>query len=458
MGVTGLEQPTAAVSAHPGYAAVRRRVVLAWALWDWGSAAFNAVITSFVFGPYVVRGVVGDARPGGLTANTWLGISGFAAGLLVALIAPVTGQRSDTGGHRRRNLALWTALVVATMLGLFTVRDEPAYLAVALVLLAAGAVFQEFAGVSYNAMLPQVSTPSTVGRVSGFGWSMGYFGGIFLLLICYVGFIAPEVGWFGVTSAGGLNIRVVAVFSALWFAVFALPVLVAVPELPPGPPARRVSFLGSYRLLVGDVRGLFARDRNAVWFLLASALYRDGLAAVFTFGAILAVSVYGMAQSTVLIFGVVANVVAALGALALGALEDRVGPKRVIMISLVGLLVSCTVLLFASGTTMFWIFGLLLCLWVGPAQASSRSFLARVAPPGREGEMFGLYATTGRAASFLAPGLFALFSYLFSDRVGIVGIALVLLAGAVALSRVAPPTPLRAGPAAGTGPARDTVE
>jgi MFS transporter, UMF1 family len=450
--VTGLE-PGPALTADGPRPGVRRRVVLAWGLWDWGSSAYNAVITSFVFGPYVVRGVVGDAQPGGLSANTWLGISGFVAGLLVALIAPITGQRSDAGGHRRRNLAIWTALVVLTMLGLFTVRDDPAYLGIALVLLAAGAIFQEFAQVSYNAMLPQVSTPATLGRVSGFGWSMGYFGGIFLLLICYVGFIAPDVGWFGVTSEGGLNIRVVAVFSAAWFALFALPVLFAVPELPPGPRVRRVSFFASYRLLVQDVRSLFARDRNAVWFLLASALYRDGLAAVFTFGAILAVSVYGLDQSTVLVFGVVANVVAALGALGLGVVEDRVGPKRVIMISLVGLLVSCTVLLFVSGPTMFWIFGLLLCLWVGPAQASSRSFLARVAPPGREGEMFGLYATTGRAASFLAPGLFALFSGLFSDRIGILGIALVLLAGAVALAGVAPPAARAGAPGpVGRGP------
>ena len=430
---------TAAAPAAGAGTPLRRRVVLAWGLWDWGSSAFNAVITSFVFGPYVVRGVVGDAQPGGLSANTWLGISGFVAGLLVALIAPVTGQRSDAGGHRRRNLAIWTALVIASMVGLFSVKDEPAYLWTALVLLAAGAIFQEFAGVSYNAMLPQISSPATLGRVSGFGWSMGYFGGIFLLLICYVGFIAPDVGWFGVTSEGGLNIRAVAVFSALWFAVFALPVLFAVPELPPGPKARRVSFLASYRLLVADVRSLFRRDRNAVYFLLASALYRDGLAAIFTFGAILAVSVYGMDQSTVLIFGVAANVVAALGALAMGAVEDRIGPKRVIMISLVGLIISATVLLFVSGTTMFWIFGLLLCLWVGPAQASSRSFLARIAPAGREGEMFGLYATTGRAASFIAPGLFALFSGLFSDRIGILGIALVLIAGALALTRVRPP-------------------
>jgi MFS transporter, UMF1 family len=418
---------------------IKRWMVLSWAMWDWGSSAYSAVITSFVFGPYVVRGVVGDAQPGGLTANTWLGISTAAAGLLVAAIAPVTGQRADAGGHRKRNLAIWSGLVIAVMLGMFSVKNEPSYLWIALVLLAAGAVFQEFAVVSYNAMLPQVSTPETIGRVSGFGWAMGYFGGIFLLLICYVGFIAPDVGWFGVTSAGGLNIRAVVIFSAIWFAVFAIPVLLAVPESPPGPSRRRVGFFASYRLLVNDIKALFKRDRNSVYFLIASALYRDGLAAIFSFGAILAVSVYGMAQSTVLIFGIAANVVAALGALGMGAIEDRIGPKKVIMISLVGLITTSLILLFAHGTTMFWVFGLILTLWVGPAQSSSRAFMARIAPVGREGEMFGLYATTGRAASFLAPALFALFSGLFTDRVGIVGIALVLLAGALAMAGVKPP-------------------
>ena len=418
---------------------IKRRMVVAWGLWDWGSSAYSAVITSFVFGPYVVRGVVGDAQPGGLSANTWLGIATATAGFLVAVIAPITGQRSDAGGHRKRNLAIWSALVIVVMLAMFSVRIDPGYLWIALVLLAAGAVFQEFAVVSYNAMLPQVSTPDTIGRVSGFGWAMGYFGGIFLLLICYVGFIAPDVGWFGVTSAGGLNIRAVVVISAIWFAVFAIPVLVAVPESPPGPKRRRVGFFASYRLLVHDIKALFRRDRNSVHFLIASALYRDGLAAIFSFGAILAVSVYGLAQSSVLIFGIAANVVAALGALGMGAIEDRIGPKKVIMISLVGLITTSLILLFAHGTTMFWIFGLILTLWVGPAQSSSRAFMARIAPVGREGEMFGLYATTGRAASFLAPGLFALFSGLFTDRVGIVGIALVLLAGAVAMAGVKSP-------------------
>lgn len=434
---------TSAQSGAPGRnGGVRRRVVLAWGMWDWGSSSFNAVITSFVFTPYVAKAVIGPEGPGGLSANTWLGISSTAAGILIFLTAPITGQRADAGGHRRRNLGIWSALVVLVMFAMFGVKNEPSYIWLALVLLAAGAIFQEFAYISYNAMLQQVSTPTTVGRVSGFGWSMGYFGGVILLIICYFGFIAPDVGPFGVTNEGGLDIRAVAVVSAVWMAVFAAPVLFAVPETPVGPARRRVSFFESYRLLLADIKALYRTDRNSVLFLIASALYRDGLTTIFTFGAVLAVTVYGLGQDDVLIFGIAANVLGALGALGLGRLEDRIGPKRVIQISLAGILFCATVLLFARGPAMFWVFGLLMTLWVGPAQSSSRSFLTRVAPLGREGEMFGLYATTGRAASFIGPALLALFSGLFSDRIGIVGIIIMLGAGTAVLMKVSPP-PLR---------------
>ena len=319
-------------------------------------------------------------------------------------------------------------------------RDEPAYLWLALVLLAAGAVFTEFAGVSYNAMLPQVSTPETVGRISGFGWSMGYFGGIVLLLVCYVGFIAPDVGWFGRDDEGGLNIRVLAVFSAVWFALFALPVLFAVPEKPPGPARRRVSFFASYRVLLADVKGLFGRDRNAVWFLIASALYRDGLAAVFSFGAILAVSVYGMAPDTVLIFGIVANVAAALGALVARPdrgpgrsqadhhdLPDRpdhhvadpaVRPGHHDVLDLRAAAAPCGSVPRRPAPAPSW---------PGWRRRAGRARCSASTPP-----------PAGRRRSW-RPGLFALFSGLFSDRIGIVGIALVLLAGAVAMIGVKSP-------------------
>ena len=165
--------------------------------------------------------------------------------------------------------------------------------------------------------------------------------------------------------------------AAAWFAVFAVPMLVAVPETPPSPdspPGRRV--VASYRALMHDLRVLYRADRHTVWFLGASALFRDGLAAVFTFGAVLAVTVYGIGQGDVLVFGVVANVVSAVGALTAGRIDDRVGPKSVIVGSLLGMIACAVVLLFVSGPAAFWVFGLGLCLFVGPAQSSSRTCCA----------------------------------------------------------------------------------
>ncbi|HYN72938.1 MAG TPA: MFS transporter [Nakamurella sp.] len=429
----------AAVEPHPTGPPVTRGRIAAWAAWDWGSASFNAVIVTFVFTVYLTKSV-GDDLPGNISANTWFGWSLGIAGFFVAILAPVTGQRADAGGRRKLSVGVWTGLTVLIMAAMFAVKDEYQYLWLGLVLLGLGSIFFEFAEVSYNAMLRQVATPANIGRVSAFGWAMGYFGGIVLLLICYVGFIHPDVGWFGVTSQDGLNIRVVTLFAAAWFAVFAVPVLVKVPEIKGLPRSKRAGFFASYRVLFRDLATLYRTDRHTVYFLGASALFRDGLNAVFAFGAVLAVTVYGINSADVLIFGVAANVISGIGALTAGRFDDRWGPKRIIVISLSGMLIAGTILLFLSGPTAFWIFGLILCLFVGPAQSSSRTFLARLAPPGHEGQLFGLYATTGRAVSFLAPVLFGLFTYLFgTDRAGIIGILLVLAGGLVALWPVHPP-------------------
>ncbi|MGA9870498.1 MAG: MFS transporter [Rhodococcus sp. (in: high G+C Gram-positive bacteria)] len=433
-----------AESAAVGVATTRRQV-FAWGIWDWGSAAFNAVILTFVYSVYLTD-AVGDDLPGSISATSWFSWAIGLAGVVIAVTAPISGQRFDAKGRRKRSLALLTALTVATMAGLFFVVDDYHYLWLGLVLLAAGSILFELAGIPYNAMLRQVSTPDNIGRVSGFGWAMGYFGGIVLLLICYFGFITGDGdtrGLFGITTDGGLNIRLVAVVAAVWFAVSAIPVLLTVPELPTlaaDPRAGQAGVIESYRVLVRDLRELWIADRRTVHFLVASALFRDGLAGVFTFGAVLAVSVYGIGTADVLLFGVAANVFAGLGAVTAGRFDDRLGPKPVIVFSLAAMIVAGAVLLIVSGPVMFWIFGLVLCLFVGPAQSSSRTYLARLAPPGREGQFFGLYATTGRAVSFLAPTLFGLFVFLFdSDRAGIGGLLVVLAIGLGALLPVKSP-------------------
>ena len=422
--------------------------VLAWASWDWGSAAFNAVMTTFVFTVYLTS----DAFGGETYASEVLGWGLAVAGLLIALLAPVTGQRSDVGGRRKLWLGVNSLAVAALTALCFFVFPRPELLILGVALIAAANIFFEFAGVNYNAMLAQISTPSSVGRVSGFGWAMGYVGGIVALVIVLVAFVQPVFDWFGSSTEGALNIRLVAVFSALWFLAFALPVMFAVPEVPRQRHADRLSFLASYGLLFRRIKAIYRTSPHTIYFLLASAIFRDGLAAVFTFGGIIAAGTFGFELSEVILFAIVGNVIAAIGAVIGGYFDDRVGPKLVIIVSLIGLLVAGTAVLVLgaadqqmfglswSGDTTFWIFGLLLTLFVGPAQASSRAYLARLSPRGEEGEMFGLYATTGRAVSFLAPALFSLFIGVFGEqRFGIIGILIVLLAGLLVLLPVKPP-------------------
>lgn len=267
---------------------------------------------------------------------------------------------------------MYTAVVVVCILLMVLVRPDPAFLWWGLALLAVGTVFFEFASVNYNAMLTQVSTRATIGRVSGFGWGMGYVGGIVLLLIVYVGFISPEVG---------------------------------------------------------------------------------------LFGGVLAQGTFGFSAGDVILFAIAANVVAGVATIAVGTLDDRVGPQAVIVASLIGLIVTGSLLftLHDAGATALWLFGLLLCLFVGPAQSASRSYLARLTPEGREGEIFGLYATTGRAASFLAPAAFATAVSIATAASGateanvqywgILGLVLVLAVGLALLIPVRrPPSSTRPAP------------
>jgi UMF1 family MFS transporter len=423
--------------------------LLSWAAWDWGSAAFNAVITTFVFTVYLTSGVAADEASGSSALANTIAI----AGVLVALTAPVYGQRSDASGAeqgRQRRLGLLTAVIVVATALMFFVQGSPSYLLLGLVLLGIGTFAYELAQVEYNAMIYRLAPPGRTGWVSGVGWSAGYLGGIVLLIACLVLFIAP-IGAITFPSPD-LGPRVIALVCAGWFALFAIPVLVM--RFPyPAPPgdgeAARVGWFGSYALLVRRLVELGRTDRNLLGFLVASAIYRDGLTAVFTFGGVLAAGTFGLSQTEVIFFAIAANVVSAVGAVVGGMLDDRIGPKRVIIVSLIALVIVAAALLPASGKSAFWIGGLFLSLFVGPAQACSRSYLARLVPPGREGEIFGLYATTGRAVSFLAPALFSLFITLFGEqRWGIAGIGIVLLVGLAALLPVrSVPGPVGAGAA-----------
>ncbi|WP_277451443.1 MFS transporter [Janibacter sp. DB-40] len=418
--------------------------IVAWAMWDWGAQPFNTVITTFVFSVYLTSESFGSTN----TTSTALAVATALSGVLVAVLAPVLGQNSDRSGRTVRNLRLQTWLLAALSASLFLVEPDPSFLVLGLVLLGAGSIISEIAGVNYNASIEQVASPRNVGRVSGFGWGMGYLGGILVLLLIFFVLIQPEVGLFGVTDEGALDIRVSMLVCGLWILLFTIPTF-AVLKDSPRERVPRIGIVDSYKLVWGSLRGLWASSRHTVYFLGASALFRDGLAGVFAFGAVLAAGTFGLSAGDVIIFGAAANILAGVSTMAFGLLDDRLGPKQVIVISLTALVVLGMGVFFLhdGGTVVFWTLGLAMTAFVGPAQAASRSFLARVIPDGHSGEIFGLYATTGRVVSFLSPAAFGLFIWLGSvvtgqentQYWGILGIALVLLAGLLVLLPVKAP-------------------
>lgn len=434
--------PSTAAAGVP--ARVPRSKVAAWALWDCGSTGMNAIVATFVFSVYLT-GTVGVGIGGDTSPASWLGRALTVSGVTVALLAPLTGVLVQVPHRRRVALTVLTALAVAFTASMVLIRADPRYLAPGLILLALTAACGDLASVPYNAMLRQLTTPQTAGRISGLGWAAGYTGSVVLLLLIYVGFIAgdgPTRGLLHVSVEDGWNVRAAMVMAACWLAVLSLPLLITAHTLAGAPDDRTTSggLLGAYRRIWEDLRGEWRRDRNFVYYLVVSAVFRDGLSGIFSFGAVLGVSVYGISQANVLIFGVVASTVAAAGAVLGGRLDDRIGAKPVIVTSLSALIVVGLTMMSLSGPVAFWVCGLLLCLFVGPTQSAARTLLLRMTGEGKEGVAFGLYTMTGRAAAPLAPWLFFVFVDLFhADRAGLAGICLVLTVGLIGMILVRVP-------------------
>lgn len=430
-----------------------KRTVRSWALWDWATQPFNSVILTFVWvslylvsDAFLPADVAAENADGTLVCSrgedaataycsgladlsAQYGWITFAAGIIVLILAPVLGQQADARGSKKRWVVIGTSALALIQFALFFVHADPSYFWFGAIAVAVGSVASEIAGVSYNAMLFDVSTKKTVGRVSGLGWGLGYLGGIIALLIVV---IVTQLNWFGMDTSDGMAYRLIAVGAAVWTIIFAIPFVLWVPEAPARVDRPKVSFFQSYVVLVRDLTSLFKSHRQTFWFLIASAVYRDGLAGIFAFGGILAAVSFGFSANEVMIFGIALNLVAGVATIIAGRFDDRFGPRTIIIIALVVLLASgLFIFLFREeGKIIFWIGGLILSATVGPAQASSRSLLTHMTPPNMQGELFGLYATTGRVMSFLSPWLWAAFIGWFgATHFGILGLLIVVAVG-----------------------------
>ncbi|HET8728508.1 MAG TPA: MFS transporter, partial [Alphaproteobacteria bacterium] len=322
---------------------------------------------------------------------------------------------------------------------LWYAEPDRSYAVYALTLVVIANIAFELGGVFYNAMLPSVAPRSMIGRVSGWGWGFGYAGGLVCLVVALFGLIQTDTPVFGFSSENAENVRATALLVAVWYGVFGLPLLLFTRDEPStgiGPFRAMRQGLAVLGRTLREVR----RYGQVARFLVASALYRDGLNTLFIVGGLYAAGTFGMSTEEIIVFAIGLNVTAGLGAAGFAFLDDRIGPKPTILIALIGLILTGLPLLLVSSTALFTGFALVLGIFVGPAQAASRSLMAHLAPADMEAEMFGLYAMTGKAIAFLGPIAFAQATAAFdSQRAGMSTILIFLALGGLVLLTVKPP-------------------
>jgi len=426
---------TDATSSDRHEPAPRKSAIAAWCLYDFGNSAFPTVIVTFLFGAYVARAVAGDIESG---TAAW-GKAMTIAGLAVAFASPVVGAIADAVGRRKPWIGLLSAIAVIATALLWFVRPEESSLLFALAAVAIGSFGFELAIVFYNAMLLQVAPSHLIGRVSGWGWAAGYAGGLACLAVALLVFVRADPPPFGLDPAAAEQVRIVGPLVAIWFAVFALPLFLVVPDRPSSGRRLTDAVLAGGQNLWRTLRKV-RHYRNAVIFLLAQMLYLDGLHTLFVFGGIYAAGTFGMDFDEILLFGVILNVASGIGAVGFAWVDDWLGSRPTIMIGLVSLIVFGVAILLVGDKVWFYVFSSAIGAFLGPVQAASRSMMARLAPPELVTQFFGLAALAGKATTFLGPLLVAWLTLAFaSQRAGMAVIPAMLAVGLVILSFVRMP-------------------
>ena len=409
--------------------------LVAWAFYDWAVSPFSVLVVTFVFPTYFARALVGDEVEG---TALW-GWAMTASAVLIALLSPPLGAIADAGGRRKPWLLGTTLVGALASAGLWWAEPEAAAIPLMLLLVLVANTALEVGQAFYNAMLADLAPPARLGRWSGWGWGLGYASGIVVLVLALLFLIQADPPPLGLDKAQAEQVRILGPLLGLWLLLFSLPLFLRCPDRAPATIAAGEAVRSGLHHLARTLRGL-RQEPVLLRFLVARLVYNDGLNTLFAFGGIYAAGTFGMTLDEVIQLGIALNLTAGLGAFALASLDDRLGSKPTILLALVGLIVAGTAALLAQDKTAFWIAALLLGCFVGPAQAASRSLMARLAPPDRRTELFGLYALTGKITAFLGPFLFGTATWLMgTQRAGMATVLVLFVAGAILLLPVREP-------------------
>jgi len=444
-------------------ASALQKRVWGWMAFDWATQPFYTLGLTFIFGPYFAGVVTETLMADGMAENAadaraqslWA-LGQTMAGLIIAFSGPVLGAYADSTGRRMPWIVGFSLVYVVTTALLWQMTPDGAAIWFCLYVFVIGFIAAEFALIFVNAQLPSLGGEEAIGKISGTGASVGYWGGVLSLFIMLLFFFESDAET-GTTLLGhapalGLNpetregTRIVGPFIALWFVIFMIPYFLWVRE--PAPVVKQ----GGMKQALGDLwtslKGIAHRD-SLKGFLLSSMFYRDALNALYGFGGVYAKLVLNWSLTQIAVFGIIGAVTAGVATWVGGKLDARYGPRPVIIGSIFILIAVCVVIVgmtrefvfFISlgpesrvPDTLFYICGACIGGAGGTIYASSRSMMVRHTHPDRPTEAFGLFALSGKATAFLAPALILTFTELTgSPRLGIAPVILLFMIGLVLL-------------------------
>lgn len=574
-----------------------KKTVFAWSMYDFANQPFTTLVITFIYGTFFTK-VIAENEILGTTQ--WSRAMTITA-IMVAILSPIMGAIADKGGYRKFFIMFWTYVCIIGSFALFY--PVPGEVTKALMWVVFANLGFEMGGVFCNAYLPDIAPKEKIGRISGYGWSFGYVGGLLAMFIAMFLLIQPEKPIFGfnrlsssnstevylinlsenkiqINTAEGLetgmflkfpqnpnteqiqiteildnrvtlsgldstsldqfyrepdpeivarmkrffnieekifiekiqftgkpnwnsiemegnngfiiifddlfevrnpiyenkllmgvsaygedgnfivldktlceqngldydaislishnqteNIRATNLLVSIWFLLFSIPVFLGVHEY-----GNREKKVNLWRESFGQIANTFKKIREyreLVKFLIARLIYNDGLITIFSFGGIYAAGTFNFSFEEIMVFGIVLNITAGLGAFALGFLDDIIGGKNTIQISNAGLILACIIAVVTNDKSLFWLAGILIGLFSGPNQAASRSLMARFIPKKMENEFFGFFAFSGKATAFAGPLLLGILTQVFqSQRYGVAVVLLFFIVGSIILHSV----------------------
>jgi len=396
---------------------------LFYALYDLGNSAYTMIIITFITSAYFANHIVGDPQIG---AAYWQWTAGIC-GIVIALTGPFLGALADKKPKGKINfLQLFTLMCILTTCFFWFAKPNPNYILFTLIIFFISNYCYEIGSIFYNSLLKNCSNESDIGKTSGFGFALGYIGSVPIILLTLYIFVLPETVPFGLDKNNFEHIRFIPFIVALWFFIFSLPMIYYFKN--------KIFYETNYEStkVLKNILEIIWKNKftSTGKFLLARMIYSDALIVLIAGGGVYASGVFGFTPGELLKLAIAGNIVAFVGVLLGGYLNDKFSSKKIILICIAVL--TCTVFygsLLAQTKTEFFYNVMVISFFIGSIQSASRVMMTNLLNKNDLGKGFGLFSFSGRVTAFAGPLMVGTLTYLYSQRIGFLSVSFFFIVG-----------------------------